>query len=172
MPHSHSLSRRATLRALLATAFGTVPAVRAAEESAPPLSLPDASGHTLSLASLRGQVVYVDFWASWCDPCRESFPWMNSMQRSYGTKGLKILAVNLDRERALAEKFLQALKPEFTVLFDPAAVTAKAWGVSAMPSSYLVSTTGALLLRHRGFRAKDAQSLEAKFRAALGLPAV
>ena len=71
---------------------------------------------TLNLDQYKGKVVYVDFWASWCGPCRESFPWMKKMQQQYGKDGLVIIAVNVDQDKKLADKFLTEFKPEFSVV--------------------------------------------------------
>src|SRR4051794_15372512 len=76
---------------------------------APNLSVPMAGGEIVALDKLRGKVVYVDFWASWCGPCRQSFPWMAQMQRKYGASGFDVVAVNVDKRQADAERFLQAV---------------------------------------------------------------
>jgi cytochrome c biogenesis protein CcmG/thiol:disulfide interchange protein DsbE len=136
--------------------------------TAPELRLPDASGRTVTLESLRGKVVYVDFWASWCGPCKRSFPWMNEMARKYGARGLEIVAVNLDRKRDDAERFLKATPAAFTVVFDPSGATPTAWEVTGMPSSYLVDATGKVLLVESGFRDERRAELEERIRAAIG----
>ena len=82
-------------------------------EAAPAFVLPTAAGETLDLASLRGKVVYVDFWASWCTPCRRSFPWMSDMQARYRDAGLVVVGVNVDKRRADAERFLDDVPPAF-----------------------------------------------------------
>lgn len=74
---------------------------------------------SLDLTSLRGRVVYLDFWASWCAPCRQSFPWMEIMKSIYGIEGLEIVAVNVDANRTDADKFLRRFHPTFDVRFDP-----------------------------------------------------
>src|ERR1700677_3756860 len=74
---------------------------------------------SLDLTSLRGRVVYLDFWASWCGPCRQSFPWMETMKSTYSAQGLEIVAVDLDTNRAEADKFLHRFRPTFDVRFDP-----------------------------------------------------
>ena len=76
-------------------------------DAAPPFTLPTAGADAVALQGLRGRVVYVDFWASWCGPCRRSFPWMNEMQQKYGPRGLTIVGVNVDKRRADAERFLR-----------------------------------------------------------------
>ncbi|MEK6249693.1 MAG: TlpA family protein disulfide reductase, partial [Planctomycetales bacterium] len=73
---------------------------------------------TLNLSEYRGKVVVLDFWASWCVPCRRSFPWMNEMQQKYGDDGLVIVAVNLDNQSSDAQKFLQQYPAEFTISYD------------------------------------------------------
>jgi thiol-disulfide isomerase/thioredoxin len=119
------------------------------------------------LAPVEGRVVWVDFWASWCVPCRRSFPWLNSMHRKYGPDGLQIIAVNLDKDRALADKFLAEVPAEFALRFDPAGELAKHYGVQAMPSSYLIDADGNVLATHAGFRTGDAPEYERAIQEAL-----
>ena len=105
-------------------------------------ALPTAKGETVALDKLRGKVVYVDFWASWCGPCRRSFPWMNEMQRKYGPRGFVDRRVNVDKKREDAERFLAQNPAEFTIVFDEAGATPAAYAVKGMPSSYLVDARG------------------------------
>ena len=119
------------------------------------------------LAPVEGRVVWVDFWASWCVPCRRSFPWLNSMHHRYGADGLQIIAVNLDKDRALADKFLAEVPAEFALRFDPAGELAKHYGVQAMPSSYLIDADGNVLATHAGFRTSDAAAYEQAIESAL-----
>lgn len=156
---------RRVLVLLCLTLTLSIPAARAAD--APAFTLPDAQGTTVSLASLRGKVVLVDFWASWCLPCLKSFPWLSEMQAKYRDKGLVVVGINLDKSVADADKFLKRVPHGFTILYDPAGDTAKTYAVKAMPSSCLIDRKGGLALEHGGFRDGDKAALEAAITAAL-----
>lgn len=127
----------------------------------PNLSLQTKQGG-LHLNELRGQVVYLDFWASWCVPCRKSFPWMNDMHKRYGKDGLKIVAINLDKEVNLAKQFLTEYPANFTVAYDPEGLSAEKFKVQAMPSSFLIDKQGKLHSTHLGFKDKDTAAMEAE----------
>lgn len=120
------------------------------------------------LQQYQGKVVIVDFWASWCVPCRRSFPWLNAMHDRYGDDGLVILAVNLDQDRDAADRFLGEYPPRFTVLLGRGESLARDFDVSAMPSSYLIGRDGKLLRRHLGFLVKEQDEYEAAIADALG----
>jgi cytochrome c biogenesis protein CcmG, thiol:disulfide interchange protein DsbE len=128
---------------------------------------PAAESPTVDLNAYKGKVVYLDFWASWCVPCRQSFPWMNQMQRLYGKDGLVIVAVNMDQVRAEADAFLKQHPAEFTVRFDARGELAKNFKVRGMPSSALLGRDGKTILLHEGFLSKDATTLEESIRSAL-----
>jgi len=132
----------------------------------PPLAAPAAPPP--ELGQITGKVVWVDFWASWCVPCRRSFPWMNTMHEKYGRQGLQIIAVNVDKERALADGFLTEVPAKFSLRFDPEGKLAKQFGVQAMPSSYLLDASGNVLARHFGFKLADAGEYEQAIKSALG----
>ena len=123
----------------------------------------------LQLDQYRGNVVVVDFWASWCVPCRRSFPWMNAMQAKYGDQGLVIVAVNVDRDRAAAEEFLAELPANFRIHYDNDASVAEAFGVEAMPSSYVIDRNGEIIARHLGFKVRKQDEYEAILVDALGV---
>lgn len=135
---------------------------------APALSLPTASGETVVLDQLKGKVVYVDFWASWCAPCRKSFPWMADMQKKYGPSGFTVVAVNVDKKRPDAEKFLRATPAAFTVVYDPAGTTPPAWNVKAMPTSYVIDAKGNVALVESGFKDESIAELENRIRTLVG----
>lgn len=135
-------------------------------ESAPPFSLPGSAG-TVSLDAYRGKFVYVDFWASWCAPCKRSFPWMAGLQRRYAGQGLVVVAINVDASRADADRFLAATPAPFTVAFDPSGATPKDYAIKGMPSSVLVDPQGKVVFRHAGFTADTPRELDAKISQAL-----
>lgn len=116
---------------------------------------------------MQDGIVLIDFWASWCGPCKQSFPWMAEMQRRYAAQGLEIVAVNVDRKRADAERFLAGTPAAFTVVFDAAGATPNAWNVRAMPSSYLVDRQGRIVHVDQGFREDMKAPIEARVRATL-----
>ncbi len=120
------------------------------------------------LTEFKGKVVVLDFWASWCVPCRRSFPWMNSMQERYGDDGLVIIGVNMDSDPAEATAFLQEFPADFQIINDPDGELAREHDVIAMPSSYVFDRSGVLLTRHLGFKVKRQDEYEAILVEALG----
>jgi cytochrome c biogenesis protein CcmG, thiol:disulfide interchange protein DsbE len=129
--------------------------------------LPDLAGQLRSLHDPRSAATWVDFWASWCTPCRLSFPWMNQLHERLGPRGLRIVAVNLDARRADAERFLAQHPAQFEVLFDAEGRLAARLQLKAMPSSLLLDGSGRESWRHAGFRAGEAAALETRLAAAL-----
>jgi thiol-disulfide isomerase/thioredoxin len=120
---------------------------------APPAAA--ASLEPFAPEAYRGKVLLLDFWASWCAPCKESFPWMQQMAARYGARGLAVVAVNVDHDRALAEKFLRAQQPAFDIVFDPLGRLAERYQVETMPSSFYIDRGGKVRQVHRGFRAQE-----------------
>jgi len=135
-------------------------------QKAPEISVNSPQGN-VRLAALKGSVVYLDFWASWCGPCKQSFPWLNEMQAKYGAKGLRIVAVNVDQRREDAERFLAQVPARFQIAYDSSGDTPRAYGVKAMPSSVLIDADGRVLAQHSGFRGNDGTELETRIAAAL-----
>jgi cytochrome c biogenesis protein CcmG/thiol:disulfide interchange protein DsbE len=132
----------------------------------PPLS-PAQTTDNFSLEQYRGQVVWLDFWASWCTPCRRSFPWMNEMIGRYADEDFVIVGVNVDMERELAEEFLRETPASFPIVYDPDAKLAQQFGVLGMPSSYLIDRDGNVISSHIGFRRDERDNYESAIREAL-----
>jgi thiol-disulfide isomerase/thioredoxin len=119
----------------------------------------------LDLGAYRGKVIYLDVWASWCAPCRESFPWMSRLQAELAPAGFVVIAVNVDRVHADAERFLQGRSPGFRVVYDPQGVIPEQFGVKGMPTSFIIDRDGTVRLRHEGFRRADEAWLAAQVRS-------
>ena len=113
-----------------------------------------------ALADHNGKVIYLDFWASWCVPCRKSFPWMNTVQAKYADQGFKVISVNLDANYDLAQKFLQENPSSFSVIYDPKGKIAKHFAIQGMPSSMLIDRSGQIKYTHTGFFTKKIKQYE------------
>jgi cytochrome c biogenesis protein CcmG/thiol:disulfide interchange protein DsbE len=121
----------------------------------------------VDLDGFRGRVVYLDFWASWCTPCRQSFPWMQRMKDLYQRQGLSVVAVDLDRRREDADKFLAKFHPDFDVRFDPEGQMADRFKVHGMPTSVIIDRHGVERFVHIGFRPVELTAYENELRGIL-----
>jgi len=108
------------------------------------------------LAALRGQVIYVDFWASWCGPCAKAFPFLDRLDAGLRDRGLQVVAINVDERIADAQAFLQRHRAGFALARDASGACPRAFGVVGMPSSYLIDRRGMVRAVHVGFRESDA----------------
>lgn len=158
--------RRLLLAVLFCVSFSGTSYAMEAGSKAPDFELPGAQG-AVKLSSTAGSVVYVDFWASWCGPCRQSFSWMNAMQEKYRSQGLQIIGVNLDSKNEDAKKFLTQIPAKFTVAFDAKGLTPRTYGVKGMPTSFLIGRDGRIISQHLGFKEADRENLEKQIKAAL-----
>jgi thiol-disulfide isomerase/thioredoxin len=127
-----------------------------------------ASAAEFNLDDYAGKVVVLDFWASWCAPCRRSFPWLNTMHEKYADDGLVIVGVNLDLERDEAARFLGEFPALFRIVYDDDKELARRFEVIAMPSSYLIGRDGKTVEQHLGFKVKQQAEYEAAIVNALG----
>ena len=125
-------------------------------EPAPACSVPSVDGgRSINVADFRGKVVYLDFWASWCGPCRQSFPFMNELQQELAAKGLSIVAVSVDKTADEARRFLAQYPAQFTTALDTAGDCPRAYELQGMPSSYVIDRKGVVQAVHTGFRNSD-----------------
>jgi thiol-disulfide isomerase/thioredoxin len=140
-------------------------------QDAPPVSLPllatDNPG-MLSLQSLRGKVVYLDFWASWCGPCRVSFPQLEELRQELGPQGFEVLAVNVDEFEPDALRFLEEVSVTYPVVHDGAGDTPATFGILGMPTGYLIDRAGTIRLIHQGYRKSDGAALRKEIIELLG----
>ena len=140
-------------------------------QSAPPISLPllaTDNAEVLTLYSLRGKVVYLDFWASWCDPCRVSFPQLEELRQELGPRGFEVLAVNVDEFEPDALRFLEEVSVSYPVVRDGSGATPAAYGILGMPTGYLIDRDGVVRLVHQGYRKSDGEALRASILELLG----
>lgn len=118
-----------------------------------------AAGKDSRLSQYRGKIVYVDFWASWCGPCAQSFPFLNALHQQYQDQGLQIVGVNMDESKDEASAFLAKIPAEFTIAVDTSKQCATDFAVQAMPSSYIIDRKGRVHHIHLGFRDGAAEEL-------------
>ncbi len=114
----------------------------------------------LDLKAHRGKVVYLDFWASWCKPCRESFPCMNALLVKYPAENFTVITINLDAETAAMHRFLDKVPANFDIYHDPSGRLAEQFQIEGMPTSYLISPTGEVVKKHIGFYTKHVERYE------------
>lgn len=148
---------------IVAAAFGFTLGVlvsNAAAEPKTPETILAVDSALSDSTVLTGKVVYVDFWASWCVPCRKSYPWMKGLYARYHEAGLEIVTINLDKEKAPAEKFLAEVKTNLPVIYDPKGSLAKLYELKVMPSSFVYGRDGLLKLQHEGFQPSDGPDLD------------
>ena len=123
--------------------------------AAPTFSLPDKAGQNIDLAKLKGQVVMLNFWASWCGPCRTEMPLMDQIYKKYSAAGFTILGVNVDTDSSDAQKFLSQVSVSFPIAFDRDNKVSQMYAVSAMPSTVFIDRQGNVRSIHRGYKAGD-----------------
>ena len=138
-------------------------------QAAPEIGLADLTGKPVKLSALRGKVVLVDFWASWCGPCRESLPVLEKLSKTYRDQGLVVVGINIDKTPELAREFLSKnkLALSFAVVNDKKHEVAARYAPPTMPSSYVIDREGRVHSVHAGFRQSDAEKLETELKALL-----
>lgn len=138
-------------------------------EAAPEINLKSlTSGDQISLSGLKGSVVFVDVWASWCPPCRKSLPLFNDMYKELGQYGLEILAVNVDENPEDGIGFITKFPVDYKVLADPKGTVAETYKVPGMPTSYLIDRLGVVRMVHVGFKEKDMVKIKGEIIKLLG----
>ncbi|MDP2902250.1 MAG: TlpA disulfide reductase family protein [Methylovulum sp.] len=145
-------------------------AVNATEvgQAAPQFTLPTLQlNKPTEFKQFAGKVVYLDFWASWCAPCRTSFPLLNALYAKLKGQGFEVVAVNLDEDKAKAEAFAKDFQVDFTVLRDEKGEWADKYVVESMPTSFIIDKQGVVQHIHHGFTHDDINGLEAKITALL-----
>jgi peroxiredoxin len=140
-------------------------ATQAGNAAAPAFMLPGKSGETIDLAKLKGQVVMLNFWASWCGPCRTEMPLMDQIYKKYSPAGFTLLGVNVDTDSTDAQKFLSQVSVSFPIAYDRENKVSKLYDVAAMPSTVFIDRKGNVRALHRGYKAGDEAEYLAQIRA-------
>jgi len=122
---------------------------------APPFTLTDLSGQSGGLGQYKGQVVMVNFWATWCGPCQQEMPLLDQMYRKYKPAGFTLIGVNVDKEAPPVKELLARKPVSFPVLLDPTNAVSKAYHLDEMPSSVIIDRKGNIRYLHRGYRPGD-----------------
>jgi len=139
------------------------------QTTAPGFSLPSLNNETtMSLSDFSGKIVYLDFWASWCGPCRASFPALQQLQNEFSADNFAIIGINLDDQPAKALRFLARNPVNFTLLYDAKSVTPKQYNIQAMPSSFIIDSNGFIRYSHAGFKKDDIKMIRANIIKLLG----
>ena len=131
-----------------ATATGPAPA-------APDFTLPARDGGEVHLSELKGQVVMINFWATWCGPCRQEMPLLQQIHAKYEPLGFTMLGVNVEPDSAAAQNWLKGMAVSFPIVFDRKSEVSSIFGVEAMPSSILIDREGRIRHVHRGYKPGD-----------------
>jgi peroxiredoxin len=137
--------------ALTVVGAGSAAALPVTGAVAPDFVSKSDSGRNVRLSELRGQVVVINFWASWCSPCRQELPLLNKIYTQYRDAGFTLLAVNVDDNRKDAEAMLRRLDLRFPTLFDAGKNIAKLYGVDTMPATLVIDRDGRVRYAHRGY---------------------
>ena len=115
-------------------------------------TLKSRSGKNIKLSELRGQVVMLNFWASWCGPCRKEMPLLEKIHKKYKRLGFTLLGINVEENTSAAKKYLKDVKVSFPILFDKTNKTSKLYNVSAMPTTILIDRNGNKRFIHKGYK--------------------
>jgi peroxiredoxin len=159
------------LRSLLAVLIGGLVTCLAFAGSlsgpAPQFSLQSRDGDKVALSDLKGQVVMINFWATWCGPCRQEMPHLEALHQRYSNLGFTLLGVNVEDNPEGATKFLQETSVSFPILFDPKNEVSKLYKVVAMPSTVLVGRDGSMRFIHHGYKPGYEGEYQTQIRALL-----
>jgi len=156
------MSARPILIAALLTLLCGVAAAMKVGDTAPDFTRIDLNGRPLRLADYRGQLVLLNFWATWCAPCREELPVFERWQKVYGRRGLRVIGISMDDDAVAVREFLRRYPATYPIAMVDAQFAAQLGGVLGLPLSYVIDARGRVIARHQG--AVDMPGLEASIR--------
>jgi peroxiredoxin len=143
------------IAAIVAAVAIALPALADSGGPAPQFTLSARDGKDISLAQYHGQVVMINFWASWCGPCREEMPLLDTIYRKYNRLGFTLLGVNVEPDSKAADAWLQKTPVTFPILYDKDSKVSKLYDVAGMPSTVIIDRSGKLRVLHRGYKPGD-----------------
>jgi peroxiredoxin len=148
---------RKVIAAIAAALSVSLPALAGsgAAAPAPAFTLASRAGQDVSLAQYKGQVVMLNFWASWCGPCRQEMPLLESIYKKYNKMGFTMIGVNVEPDSNAANEWLKATPVSFPILYDRDSKVSKLYDVAGMPSTVIIDRSGKLRVLHRGYKAGD-----------------
>jgi thiol-disulfide isomerase/thioredoxin len=111
----------------------------------------DVNGNVVTLKQFRGKVVFLDFWAPWCDPCREELPALDALYKKYSNDGLEVIGIDIDSSEKLAAEFLRKVPVAFTVLIDKKSIMRREYNFRALPTAFIIGRDGVIRYVHMGF---------------------
>jgi peroxiredoxin len=148
---------RNRIAAIIAAVALALPALAADPTGAPApqFTLGARSGQNVSLAQYKGQVVMLNFWASWCGPCRQEMPLLESIYKKYNRLGFTLIGVNVEPDSNAANEWLKQTPVSFPILYDKESKVSKMYDVAGMPSTVIIDRTGKVRVLHRGYKPGD-----------------
>jgi peroxiredoxin len=164
--HTHTQNRIKRFLFALTMLFtaGQLQAATATAGPAPDFTLKSNSGKNIKLSELRGQVVMINFWASWCGPCRQEMPLLDQLYQRYQPMGFTLLGVNVEEDSTAADKILKEIPVSFPVLYDNKSKVSESYQVQAMPSTFLIDRDGKLRYLHKGYKPGTEQDYQQQIR--------
>jgi thiol-disulfide isomerase/thioredoxin len=151
--------------AVLLSALLAVATMQANGRTAPSLKLRAIDGSTVELKALNGKILVVDFWASWCLPCKAVFPALNALHEELQAKGVEVVAINVDEKRRNADAFLAATPHTLRVMLDPKMAAADAFRVRQIPTAFVIDRAGAIRYTHEGYTVEALETLRTEVAA-------
>lgn len=136
----------------LAIAMPAIAASKKIDGPAPDFVLKTDSGENLRLEEQRGDVILLNFWASWCGPCRQEMPILEELHQRYERAGFKVLGINVEQDLEAAKRYLSKVDVSFPILYDPTSIAGEAYNVDAMPTTIMIDRDGNMRYLHRGFK--------------------
>jgi peroxiredoxin len=170
MKHSSGFLKNVACSIVFGTMLLMTATVNAGDTAAPDFTLPSKTGTPMQLSKYKGSVVMLNFWASWCGPCRTEMPLMDQIYKKYSAAGFVLLGVNVDTDSTDAQKFLSQVPVSFPIAYDRENKVSKIYDVAAMPSTVFIDRKGRVRQLHRGYKPGDENEYLSEIRALIREP--